>query len=284
LIELVPTIMPSVSISIDFILDKENRMAALGSLINDDNLASVVSLVPGSADVARTVARLANKLIQTFLPPQEREPILQFGGDFDFATGQTREGYFVILGTRDPENPLPNPLPTITVEQGLVKFAGRPVDNLSYVVLEFRRTEARTRALSDGSVWEKKLREAEDEARNAARGLLTAEGEQDSVREKILRLLKEAQILLRADTSFLPSEAQSIIGDAWDSCRQLVASGQDQGGIRSALASAQLSGYVLADQDLQLLDLPPADELANQLDLYAEQVQAAKQIFSELKN
>jgi hypothetical protein len=91
--------------------------------------------------------------------------------------------------------------------------------------------------------------------------------------------LKEAQVLLRADPSFLPLEAQSIIGDSWDSCRQSIASNQDQRGIRFAPPTPQL----LVDEHLQLLDLPPADELADQLNLYAEQVQSAKQTFLELK-
>src|SRR6266700_5167388 len=37
LIGLVPAVMSRISISIEFILDKENRLAVLGGLINDDS-------------------------------------------------------------------------------------------------------------------------------------------------------------------------------------------------------------------------------------------------------
>jgi len=49
-------------------------------------------------------------VIQTFVPAQDQVPILQFAGDFDLgADTQTglRDGYYVILGTRDSRNPIP---------------------------------------------------------------------------------------------------------------------------------------------------------------------------------
>jgi hypothetical protein len=96
LIELVPAVMPSVSISVEFILDKENRLATLSGLINDDSFLASVSLAPGAATVARTVGSLAQKVIQSFVPAEEREPLLQFNGDFNLAVEGLRDGYYVI--------------------------------------------------------------------------------------------------------------------------------------------------------------------------------------------
>ena len=67
LVNLVPASMDRVSISIDFVLDKENRLAMLGSLINDDAFLSAVSLTPASAMVAKTISGLSQKILQAFL-------------------------------------------------------------------------------------------------------------------------------------------------------------------------------------------------------------------------
>jgi len=90
LIWLVPATMPHVSVSIEFILDKENRLAALTSLVNDDSFLRVVSLAPPAAAVAKSVGQLAQKIVQTFIPAEQRQPILQFSGDFNLAPGATQ--------------------------------------------------------------------------------------------------------------------------------------------------------------------------------------------------
>ena len=61
LVDLVPAVMASVSISIDFILDKESRLAMLGGLINDDSLIAAVSLVPGTAEVRAQLLSLPTR-------------------------------------------------------------------------------------------------------------------------------------------------------------------------------------------------------------------------------
>src|SRR5207247_1647044 len=72
LINLVLAAMTQFSFSIEFILDKENRLAKLGALINHDTFLSAVSLAPGAAAVARSIAGVTQKLINTFFQPQER--------------------------------------------------------------------------------------------------------------------------------------------------------------------------------------------------------------------
>jgi len=56
LIHLVPAVMPSVSIGIAFVLDKENQLVKLSGLINSDSFFSTLSLAAGPAAVAKTVA------------------------------------------------------------------------------------------------------------------------------------------------------------------------------------------------------------------------------------
>jgi len=282
LVDLVPAVMPSVSISIDFILDKESRLALLGGLINDDGLIAAVSLVPGTAEVARTVAKLADKIIHTFLPANERQPILQFGGDFDLAASQLFEGYYVIFGTSDPQNPIPNPLPKITVEQGMVKLDNVPVTNLSYVALDVRQTPARTRALSGGAAWESKLREAEDEAKNVDVDFAMTEVERKTTWDKVRSLLRDAQTLLRADPSYLRSEAQMIIATAWDTCQRSFARPGKSRGLAAAGDAAMPKWMPALDEDASLLDLPSADTFADRIDQYVDHVLATRAELSRI--
>jgi hypothetical protein len=127
LISLVPATMDRVSLSLEFVLDKENRLATLGGLINDDAFLAAVSLVPGAAMAARTIGRVSQKLIQSFLDPEERQPILQFSGDFNIAGGELKEGYYVVLGTRDEQAPLPRPLPGLELKGNELLSDGQPV-------------------------------------------------------------------------------------------------------------------------------------------------------------
>jgi hypothetical protein len=120
LIGLVPAIMPDISVSIEFILDKENYLRDLSGLINSDSFLATVSLAPGAAMVAKTISGLAGKIIETFVPAEERQPILQFSGEFNLADDGLKDGYYIILGTRDDRNPLPTRSPNFKYE--VVKY------------------------------------------------------------------------------------------------------------------------------------------------------------------
>ena len=148
--------MSNVLISIDFVLDKENHLASLAGLINDDAFLSAISLAPGAAAVARTVGTLSQKLLQTFLKPEEREPILALSGDLNVSDGLP-DGYYVIFGTRDEKNPLPNPMPKLEVRNDTLLADDKPITQLSYVLMEVRGLSARTRDLNDGAVLNQRL-------------------------------------------------------------------------------------------------------------------------------
>jgi hypothetical protein len=90
--------MPNVTLSIAVLLVKKNRLALLGGLINSDSFFSALSLAPGASAVAKSVAGLADKVLQTFLPAEESKPILEFSGDFNIATATLQDCYYAILG------------------------------------------------------------------------------------------------------------------------------------------------------------------------------------------
>jgi hypothetical protein len=82
LVNLVPANFSYFSVTIDFLLDVEDRMAALAGLINSDAFVAAVSLAPGASTAARTIGGIADKIIQTLLPSEQQRPILQFSGHF----------------------------------------------------------------------------------------------------------------------------------------------------------------------------------------------------------
>ena len=74
---------------------------------------TAISLAPGAAIAARTIGAVSQKLLQTFMKAGRTVAILQFSGDFNIANGLP-EGYYIILGTRDPNNPSPTRCPSST--------------------------------------------------------------------------------------------------------------------------------------------------------------------------
>ena len=231
LVSLVPATMSHVSISIEFIIDKENSLAKIGTLVNDDSFLAVVSLAPAAAAVAKTVGGLAQKVIQTFIPAEERQPILQFAGDFDLgsADGESclRDGYYAILGSRDEQNPLPGTLPKLEVRGSGLLADGKEVDNLSYVVLDVTRVPARTRELSAGASWETKLREAEGLAQAVADDPFAGDGDKKEVWGKCKAILQEARALLLADANYAPTEAADICKTVYKEIADLVSPKED---------------------------------------------------------
>lgn len=279
LINLVPATMDHVSISLEFVLDKENRLAVLGSLINDDAFLSIVSLAPGAATVARTIGGLSQKILQAFLQSEERQPILQFGGDFNIATGEFKDGYYVILGTRDEHNPLPRPMSSLAVKDGELMADGKPVTQWSYVILDVRCTEARTRDLNEGAAWDAKLREAEAIAQEMASDPFADEKKRRQTWDKCTNLIREGQVFLRSDPNYLYREAQDIITVAYTQGRQRIF------GEEASRTLQVFKSLSLVQSDLRaeraFLDIPPDENLDMILDRYAEQVAQARRIFRE---
>jgi hypothetical protein len=276
LITLVPAVMTDFTISIDFILDQQDRLAALATLINDDAFQRPLSLAPGAGMVAKTVSDLAQKVIQTFVPTEERRPILEFIADFDLATSGVVEGYYVILASQDPDNPLPRPIPAIQVRDNELLLGGQPVTQYSYVILEIRRASARTRDMNDGAPWAEKLREAEDEAQ------LPGEDETASW-QKCRALVREAQILLRADPNYLREECEAIVLSVLTNCRTRLGLEERERGSANLTDSQRRRAPRVSKSDLVNLSLPKDLDVSAIVTSYAEQVMEAKRQLSELQ-
>jgi hypothetical protein len=277
LIDLVPAVMTHVSISFEFVIDKENRLALLTNLINDDSFMAAVSLAPGVATAAKTVSGLAQKLVQTFIPAEERQPILQFSGDFNIAAQVLRPGYYAIIGTRDERHPLPIPLPALNVQDGILLADGAPITDLSYVVLEVQSTPARTRDLNNGAPWDEKLREAEAEAQDLAGDLQASDEELKQGWERCRNLIRDARSLLRADLNYLRREADAIANDTYKTVSELLSAEAVTHRSRpTALSVRQWRPDSNADREF--LGIDPGEDLDESLNEYADQVLASRRV------
>jgi hypothetical protein len=260
--------MTDFSLSIEFILDTEDRLRTLIGLINDDSFLATFSLAPGAAGAARLVGGLAQKIVQSFLPAHDQVPILMFTGDFNLTPDGTRsdlrEGSYAVLGTCDPSTELPDPRDKFEVSEGELLLNGEPVTELSYVLLNVKRIAARTRELNEGAGWESKLREAEDEAN------LPTEDSPDRTWNKCRGLLREAQALLRADANYLRVEADEIVLSSLDRCRRAIFGtdarlGLSDRGSRDSRPFIELEEFGLADTDI-----------VGMLEGYADRVRSAR--------
>ncbi len=277
LINLVPATMTHVSISIEFLLDKKNRLVDLAGLINSDAFLTAVSLAPGTALVAKTIGSLSQKLIQTFLEPAEQQPILQFNGDFNIPANDLRDGYYVILGTRDPANPLPSPMPTLSVAGGGLLADGKPISQLSYVILDVRVLPARKRDLNDGAVWADKLRQAEESAQRLAADPFARAEERTQLWDECKLLIKEAQLLLAADPNYLSQEAGNIIRDSFERCCKQIFESDS----RSIVLEAKGTSSLDLAADKRFLGIDSGEDLTASLRQYAQQVTTARQILKQ---
>ena len=281
LVDLTPAVMPQVTLSIEFYLDKENRIAQLGSLVNKESFSAALSLAPGGIAIAKTVSALANDIIQTFIPAEEQEPVLQFTGDFNLATGDLAAGYYAILGSRDAENPIPSPLPALEVRDHRLLAGGRPLSGLSYVIIEVRKTPVRSRDLGTGTPWDERLREAEDVAQSLIDDPLVDDAARQGAWTKCRALIKEAQTFLRAEPNYLRAEAELIVKACYLRCSELVKEPVRER--HAALAPAAREAAWLPDEraDRALLGIGAGESLEGEALAYADDVVKARDLLGD---
>jgi len=277
LISLIPAVMPELSITIDFILDVNNNLQNLSNIINSDSLFTAISLAPGAALVAKTISSLADKIISNFIPAQEQQPILQFSGDFNLAVGNLLNGFYVILGTKDVRNPLPDSTEALQISGSNCLLNGKQITQLSYIVLDIRSTPVRTREMNGGALWNLKLNEAEDEARRVGSDPLAKDVERKEVWQKCKNLIKEAQALLRNDPNYLRVEADNIIKECFARCCQDLEIKLEVSPISSVGRGWQPNMYAERSE----LEIFPQEDLVATMAAYQERASEARRIFQE---
>lgn len=284
LVDFVPAKMKKISFSIDYLIDTRQYLRDLVGLITDKDLLSTISLAPGAAMAAKIIGGLAEKIVSTFVPQQERKPILQFSGDFDLADEGLKEGYHVILGSHTPENPLPTKAPTFeVVEGGGLLMNGRPVTQLSYVILKVGCTKSIRDRLTGDSPWRYKIQEARRLAADYADDPFA---DPDAMKKKefwekqCLPLLREVSALLKADPNFLDSEVELVYRSAYRECLDLITAKAVTRKSDSGQPVPAWKPDPLADR--RFLGIPENEDMDARLNQYAEQLFQARNKFREL--
>lgn len=284
LVDFVPAKMKKVSVSVEYLVDTKNYLRDVVGLITDKDLLSTISLAPGAAMVAKTLGGLAEKILTTFVPAQERKPILQFSGDFDLAANGLQEGYYVILGSHTSQNPLPAQPPKLeVVEGGSLLADGKQVTQLSYVIFKVGCVLAiRDRFVGKGP-WQDKLREAR---RLAQEYLDDPFADPDHSKKKefwekqCLPLLREASALLKADPNFLDSEIDLVYRSAYKECLDLITA---KAATRElARPQAAFGWQPDARADRRFLGIPENEDVDARLSEYAEQLYRARRTLKAL--
>jgi len=272
LISLVPATMDHVSITIDFIVDTTNRLVQLSGLINSNIFLSAISVSPGAALVAKAIGGISQKILDTFVPVESSKPILQFTGDFNIGQDSFTAGYYAILGTRDENSPIPDPLPSLEIKDGALFSDGNRVTQFSYVVLKVTRTEARTRDLNDGAAWDAKLHEAEIKAMSASLDPGLVDTDRTGIWKECKKLLQDAQTLLLVDPNYLRIEVDSILEQVFTKCASLLYGGKES---RALLTSDRTSIPRTVFVDGLSLGIPMDDGADMRLANYAQQEKAS---------
>jgi hypothetical protein len=277
LINFMPAIMQHVSISVEFILDTHNRLADLSKLINTGVFVTSISLGPGATTSAKTISQISQKLIDTFIPEaDQRQPILQFNGDFNIPAKELKDGFYVIIATRDPKKPLPDSSATIEVKGNDLLVNGKPAIDWSYVVLSVRSMDLRSRDLNEGAPWEKKLSEAEGIASLIELDPSASEEEQNDAWKRCKDLIKDAYTLLVTDNNYLRDEIVAIYTRSSRKCKKMIF-GDDSRLVKASRATASKE----IKQEREFLDIPLDADLDAMLNRYEYQLEETRRVIQE---
>jgi hypothetical protein len=250
LVDLTPAALDKVGIAIEFLLDRQNRLATLANVVNDDAFLSVVSLAPGAAAIAKVVGALSKKIVGSFMDESDQAPVLRFVGDFSLPAGDLADAYYVILGTRYEQHPLPRPLPgppRLRVDGHDLLLDNQPVLNWSYVIFDVDVVEMRTRELGRGEPWYEKLSQVEAQATETSfQKMMKDENRLRQDWETCLGLLKEADLLLRQSPLYLSTEADAIIQQAYSSAYNKVYKKRRDLSLNDGLQAVEIPPWVNA--------------------------------------
>lgn len=285
LIDFVPARMKQISVSVEYLVDTQNYLATLAGLITNKDLLATISLAPGAAMAAKTIGTLTEKIIGAFVPQQQRQPILQFSGDFDLTDEGLKEGFYVILGSHTSKNPLPAETPNLAMAPGGILLKdGVPVTDLSYVILKVGCVKSIRDWYRGRATWRDKIDQARRQSKDYAEDPFadsSKEKQQEYWEKQILPLLHEAQILLSADPSFLSDEAELIYRAARKECLDnIVGKGSERKGSDGPTRSAWQPDEQI---DRRVLGIPESENIDARLDDYADRLFSARQKFKELE-
>jgi hypothetical protein len=224
--------MEQVTIAIEFLVDRENRLSQLADLANDGTFLSAISFAPGAVAVAKSLAEISKKIIAKFMYEADQQPVMRFEGDFSLPADDLSDAYYVILSAHHAEHPLPRPLPSpsmLKVQDKELLYNDRPVTEWSYVILDVDTVEARTKELGRGELWYEKLNQADKQADEIHNDPFASETSRRSVWESCSTLIRDADTLLTMYPLYSHKEARAIISEAYYLAREKILSSTGTG-------------------------------------------------------
>lgn len=260
LIGLVPATMDSFHFSIEFVLDKENKLKELHPLINENVFQKAADFLPGASLATGILSDVSKKIFTAFVDKKTRRPILQIDADFNITHGGMREGYYVILSSLDRKRPLPEPLSDLSIKDNRLMIGGKFAEMWNYIIIDLRKIRTKSRFLHNNSLWERKFCDAEVIAQNIHLNPLSDISEKDEAWKQCLALLKDGQLLLSYDISYLRSEAESMIKVVYQKCFSLIYSEHQSSGIKFR---GSLSGNQLFNYGRDLLNIGLEEDIVN---------------------
>lgn len=218
--QLLPAVMDVVTISVDLITNKKNYLAMLNNLVNDQALLSTIaSFMPGAGIVAQAIGEISEKLINAFVPAEEREPVLQFNGDFNIATNDLKSGFYAVLsGARGTQLPLA--ASELTYKDGCLLFQDKLITDLSYIIFEI--VAVTRRGSKPSTDWYKNLVDAERIAKDLSLSIKDPKRRLSQWSRRALPLLQEARMLIMRDPEYITSDANAIIDASLKTCMDSV--------------------------------------------------------------
>jgi len=229
LVSLVPALGDGVRLMIELILDQQNRLELLESVINGGAFTKAVSLAPAKLAAAKAISTVAMQVVNALLPMQEQETVFRFIKDFNFVNGGFQSGYWAFIGTRDEEHPLSAIDATklaIDPNTGRLLLNKEPLLNYSYIVIEIIRLAAKGKERGQGAAWYLKMREAravaEAIANRRSGGEEVPEKDKRDAMKQCRQILKEARAIFDTDHTYLQQEKDTILAAEARACESLI--------------------------------------------------------------
>ncbi len=215
IIHLSPARAASFRLVFTYWMTTDDRIGQFGNLVRDDPAMRVAfGLAPAQIAVAQAVSGLVGKVLNVFLQREERQPLLQFEGDFNLAAGTVLPGrHAFISNAGTPEVSLALDPNKLSFKDKRLHYQERTIDHLSYAVLSIERVPVRGPNASPESRWYGKLQQAR-QLGTRAESLRNTPKELEKLRTEIRELIEGAQKLLHEDKRYHDWEAELIIKDA----------------------------------------------------------------------
>lgn len=206
-----PANIDSVKVKISLVVTKSDRLKAWEQVISTGALSVVASLSPPVIPVAAVIKRVVDRVAETILasPDFEFAPVLTAS----LNTSELAEAHYLISEDRFEGQ-------HVSITDGEVLVRGS-TPSRSYLLLEVSSFPLHGRDVSDRTLWNQLLTDAENDAQSAGRSVTSDTGRRDA-QQRFEGSIASVRTLLEQDLSYLPSERRKILQDSYAETTRLL--------------------------------------------------------------